>query len=762
MTLITLNSNSILFNKEIAESDLNLNNKLLISQRIKDQYHDEENININNCSINIEYAYQAIVTNISNKKLNFQLFIQIPQGAIGLGSSNYNNLFSIELKSYETKEQKIYFYFPKEGTYSQYYPVASKNNKIISIGNSLIYKVKKEYTPNQKIEISENQKYSNDMRVEGKLRNILANDSITSENKIEKILNYFKNDIFNDEDIKNILYLLKNNNKFFLDLINTLRKRGYYNEEVWSFGFHHKDENSIKDYLSVKEEFIKDLGYDFQSKLYAYSDINNAKIHPHLEYNPMSNARKHPFGKNDDNNEIMIANKEFRETYEKFIIDLLPLKELRIKEKLQLTYYLIIQDRMNEALDVFNRIKKEEIEDDNNKSYKIQYDYIYAYLDFSFGYPDFKIAKSVCKYYKDFPLLHWKEKFEEIEEELLEYENKENKDEILMDIVEEDKDKNINIKELKQKEPKLSFNIENKDGKINILHSNINEIVIKFYLIDLEMLFTREPKISEIINKSSDNNQEKDNYIKEKFGFVQPNYTETIKISDYKNNKTNSTIYQIPELYKKKNLLIEINYESIKLLDLYLSSNLYVMITESIGELKVLDQELKPLIKTYIKVYGKIDSDNIIFYKDGYTDLNGNFNYLALNTDLLSKVKKFYIYASERNNGDTLKECFPPKNINNEEIIKKIKLEKRNKRNLWKMLNKKRKGVITMKKVNVDELFEGKASRYALVIGVAKRARQITQDFEDQEIITDDKSVLLAIDEIKNHQVNILEPENED
>ncbi len=67
-----------------------------------------------------------------------------------------------------------------------------------------------------------------------------------------------------------------------------------------------------------------------------------------------------------------------------------------------------------------------------------------------------------------------------------------------------------------------------------------------------------------------------------------------------------------------------------------------------------------------------------------------------------------------------------------------------------------------MKKVNVDELFEGKASRYALVIGVAKRARQITKDFEEQEVITDEKAVLLAIDEIKNHKVNILQPENDD
>ena len=704
MITITSNTNIILFNKDISEAQLNLNNKLLISQRINDEEYKEKNININNCSINIKYSYQTIITNISNKSLNFQLFIQIPQGAIGLKSTCNTNMFQIKLKPYETKDFKIYFYFPKEGTFMQYYPVASQNNKIISVGNSLVYKVKKEYIPIQKVEISGNKKYAKDMRIEGKLRNILADDSITSEDKLEKILNYFRNDIFNDEDIENILYLLKNNKTFFLDLINTLRNRGYYHEDVWSFGFHHKDEKSISEYLSINEKIIDDLGYDFKSKLYTYKEFNDAKLNPHLEYNPMTNARKHPFGKNNDNNELTIANKEFKETYEKFIINLLSLRELRIKEKLQLTYYLIIQDRMDEALNIFNQIKIEEIQDNNNnKSFKIQYDYIYAYLDFTFGYPEFKIAKSVCNYYKDFPLLHWREKFEEIENELQEYENKENKDNIPMDIIEEEKDKKTMIKELKEKEPKLSFNIENKDGKIVFIHSNIDEINIKLYLIDLEILFTREPKISEIINKSAENDS--NNYIKEKFGFVQPNYTESIKIPETKNNRgTNSTIYEIPKIYQNKNLLIEINHESLKLHDLYLSSNLNIMITESIGELQVLDQNLKPVIKTYIKAYAKLE-DEIIFYKDGYTDLNGKFNYLALNTDLLKKVKKFYIYASEINHGDKIKECFPPKNIdkmNNEDIMEQIRKEKRNERNLWKMLNKKRKGP------SIDEIFNEK------------------------------------------------------
>ena len=173
---------------------------------------------------------------------------------------------------------------------------------------------------------------------------------------------------------------------------------------------------------------------------------------------------------------------------------------------------------MEEALNIFNKIKKEEIDENNkNKSYKIQYDYINAYLDFCFGYPEFKTAKEVCNKYKDFPLMHWREKFEEIEDQLFIYEGKEK---ITMnDIENESKNKKALTKELREQEPKLSYTIDNKDGKIILLYNNINKIDIKFYFIDLETMFTRDPKISEIMNKDKDD-ESNNNNMKEYFGFV--------------------------------------------------------------------------------------------------------------------------------------------------------------------------------------------------------------------------------------------------
>ena len=67
-----------------------------------------------------------------------------------------------------------------------------------------------------------------------------------------------------------------------------------------------------------------------------------------------------------------------------------------------------------------------------------------------------------------------------------------------------------------------------------------------------------------------------------------------------------------------------------------------------------------------------------------------------------------------------------------------------------------------MHRVDVDELFQGKQSKYALVVGVSKRARQITQTFAEEGTVTEEKPVLIAIDEIRNHEINLLEPDEDE
>ena len=67
-----------------------------------------------------------------------------------------------------------------------------------------------------------------------------------------------------------------------------------------------------------------------------------------------------------------------------------------------------------------------------------------------------------------------------------------------------------------------------------------------------------------------------------------------------------------------------------------------------------------------------------------------------------------------------------------------------------------------MKRASLDDMLSGKESRYALVIGVAKRAREIADEFKQEGVITEEKPDLLAIEDFKNHKYNILEPDDED
>lgn len=62
-----------------------------------------------------------------------------------------------------------------------------------------------------------------------------------------------------------------------------------------------------------------------------------------------------------------------------------------------------------------------------------------------------------------------------------------------------------------------------------------------------------------------------------------------------------------------------------------------------------------------------------------------------------------------------------------------------------------------------DLLTEPGQSRYALCVGVSKRAREIASKAEEQGEVLDEKPVELAVEELEEHQYRITETDrNED
>jgi hypothetical protein len=69
----------------------------------------------------------------------------------------------------------------------------------------------------------------------------------------------------------------------------------------------------------------------------------------------------------------------------------------------------------------------------------------------------------------------------------------------------------------------------------------------------------------------------------------------------------------------------------------------------------------KRLAKVYVKAYARKAGGAVVFYKDGYTDLRGLFDYASLTTDETGTVERFAILAISDTHGAVIREVAPPK-----------------------------------------------------------------------------------------------------
>ena len=126
--------------------------------------------------------------------------------------------------------------------------------------------------------------------------------------------------------------------------------------------------------------------------------------------------------------------------------------------------------------------------------------------------------------------------------------------------------------------------------------------------------------------------------------------------------KKTAHVFDLPEAFRSRNVLVEVVAGGVTKAEACFSSALAVQLIESYGQLKVTHETTgKPLPKVYVKVYARMRGGAVRFYKDGYTDLRGRFDYASLSTNDLDAVEKFSILLLSEEHGATVREAAPPK-----------------------------------------------------------------------------------------------------
>ena len=84
-------------------------------------------------------------------------------------------------------------------------------------------------------------------------------------------------------------------------------------------------------------------------------------------------------------------------------------------------------------------------------------------------------------------------------------------------------------------------------------------------------------------------------------------------------------------------------------------------ISQGFGQLQTTDSESHlPIASTYVKVYAKYPGGQVKFYKDGYTDARGRFDYASVSAADAQGASRFAILVLDEEKGATLHDVAAP------------------------------------------------------------------------------------------------------
>jgi hypothetical protein len=120
--------------------------------------------------------------------------------------------------------------------------------------------------------------------------------------------------------------------------------------------------------------------------------------------------------------------------------------------------------------------------------------------------------------------------------------------------------------------------------------------------------------------------------------------------------------FELPAELLNRNVLVEVVGVGQTKSQAYFSNSLSVQLIENYGQLRVTSDETgKPLSTIYVKTYARMKDGSVRFYKDGYTDLRGRFDYSSLSTNELDQVDRFVLLILSEEHGAIVREANVPK-----------------------------------------------------------------------------------------------------
>ncbi|MBW2700472.1 MAG: hypothetical protein JRF33_06595 [Deltaproteobacteria bacterium] len=545
----------------------------------------------------VVYLCQVVLTNPGSARQKLELLMQIPQGAMPLNSGFVTRGSPIRLDPHETRAIEYSFCFPMAGDFSHFPAHITRNSALVAAAEGKTIMV---------LDKAED----------------LDMDSwpwLSQYASPKELLDYLKEANLSRLDLERMAWRMRDRD-FFDKTLELLERRKIFTSELWAYGLYHNDQQSSRQWLLHEIDEVLDSDHLFLKAPWFELQGERMGRYEHLEYHPLINARAHPLGQ-----DMKILNNRFDEQYNNLMTFLCQKEQPEAADWMAVACYLLLQERIDEARQAFAKVKVEDL------AIRLQYDYLA--LVFAFHAGDIKAARKLAAPHQDNPVDRWRKRFQAAWTQLDELEGAESHQ------VDEDH-RNQRQTRLADKEPGFDFNVEG--GEIHLTHQNLKSCMIHYFGVDIEILFSRQPFVQDSASR---------------FSFIRPAKTDTLSLD----TPTGEQTIPLPEDYQRSNVVIEIEAGGRRQAHAHYANNLRLHLTEAYGQLKVLNRETKTALPgCYVKVYARMQNGSERFYKDGYTDLRGKFDYASLSTDDLDQVERFALLVLDDEQGAVVREATPP------------------------------------------------------------------------------------------------------
>ena len=541
--------------------------------------------------VDVAYGCQVVVTNPTSMKRTADVLLQIPAGALPLQKGFWTKGHSVELQPYATTTIEYAFYFPAAGDFAHYPAHAAEKGALAANAAPRTLHV---VTTPSKIDIRSWEHVSQ----QGSAQDVLAYLDGTNVQRLE---------------LHRIAWRMQDR-EFFTQTLAKLRARHVYDDTLWSYALLHRDAAACGEYLRHQDAFLAQCGLTIDSPLLAF-EPKERRQYQHLELDPLVHPRAHQLG-----GRRMLGNQDLARQYSQLMTLLGYHDTLGSDDWLVVTYYLLLQDRIEEGLAAFAKIDPARI------AARVQYDYLAAYTCFFTG--DVQKARTLAEAHKDHPVVHWQQRFRAVLAQL---------DEAAGGAA---KPSGEPVADAVATAAALELAVSGRT--LTIAHKNVAQCDVRYYELDVEFAFSAQPFQNQGGTSAA---------------YVQPTLAETKDLP----KDAPQVAFELPARFHQKNVLVEVRAQGLVRSVTYFANALSVRFLENFGQVAVTTADAgAPLPKAYVKVFAKLPDGTVRFHKDGYTDLRGRFDYASLSDDPNLAANRYAVLVLDEQRGAVIREVAPP------------------------------------------------------------------------------------------------------